>query len=923
MSPTSPAAAPDSVRLAHRAADEHADLVYRVAYRVVRNASDAEDIVQDVFLKLLRLSEGSARTPEGDQLRPWLTRVTLHRALNYIRSETGRRRREERWQRERPGRSDAMSSRPSSEAARYPTESSTAEPGGELERQETIDHLDRAVQELPDTLRVPLVLHFHEGFRYREIASTLACPEGTVAKRIHTAKERLRQSLRWSPAVVAAQLADSAEPIECPPEVIERLHARIDREAPSVTSATTTTTVATTRVALRWLAIGVVLIALGTVAVKTVPGIGGDATVDRERETASRTENEEDASGLLASTAEETDARTSASDAEGSATSSPTGAMDAGSAKESPLWGRVTDAEEGAIEGARVEIVEAGEVLAEVATDAEGYYRFASLPDRLKETPGEAPEDAPEGTRVRRRMGGPPPAGGFAVGGAGDGGASIVRRSQIELRTTRDGFLGDHWGVPRPLPESLRHDVELLPSALLEGVVLAPDATPIAGATVAFVGGVSGFRAPPQPPVVTDGEGRFRFLRLEAGAYVFSVRADGYAPEPFVAVAGGDEVSLTLRAGAPVEFRLVDRAGGELPDLDVRVEQPGRPISFAVSDRDGIAYFPHLVAGSATVRVYSRAFEVHERTFTIAASGGEARSIVETVSLGRTLRGRVIVDAGTKPDANLEAVLSTRTTPAKQQRTAVGDDGTFAFDGVPAGPYWLDVYVTAGHWQRDLRERRALDIDADAPGDAPLLVDFRDTPRTRLTIDAQDEEGKALDFCFVEIESANGWKTTRPVSATAREFLLPYGEYSLRVSAWAHAASTHEVTLDDEEHDLSVELAATDVPSPGTTTPNRLPADAEPRELLPGEGAGEGSAPAFAFFRQPVPLAVYLDWVGAWLEQISEHELVVDGAVPDDALDASIAAPTGPVWGQLRSVLRGKGLALEVEGRRVWVVTAN
>ena len=48
--------------------------------------------------------------------------------------------------------------------------------------------LDRALSELPEELRLPVVLHYREGLKYREIAEALECPQGTVATRVANAK---------------------------------------------------------------------------------------------------------------------------------------------------------------------------------------------------------------------------------------------------------------------------------------------------------------------------------------------------------------------------------------------------------------------------------------------------------------------------------------------------------------------------------------------------------------------------------------------------------------------------------------------------------------------------------------------------------------------------------------------------------------
>lgn len=155
-------------RSIHGAIDEHGAMVYRLAYRVLGNQADAEDAAQEVFIKLLRARRSTA-TQVTDE-RGWLAVTALNLARNLRRGEHNRKRREAAWAVQslqlRSGQSIA--------------------PDGEIWR---------SVDTLPDELKVPLLLHYQEGFKYREIAQALRCPEGTVATRIANAKERIRSSL--------------------------------------------------------------------------------------------------------------------------------------------------------------------------------------------------------------------------------------------------------------------------------------------------------------------------------------------------------------------------------------------------------------------------------------------------------------------------------------------------------------------------------------------------------------------------------------------------------------------------------------------------------------------------------------------------------------------------------------------------------
>jgi len=178
---------------------EHHALVYRIAFRLLRNEADAEDVTQSVFVILL----GSARSyAKARSSRSWLARVTVNRCVSWVRAESRRKRRERGW---------AEGCKLREKGAR-PMENET---------------LKSAVASLPDQLRVPLCLFYQEGFKYREIAEACGCRESTVAKRIFAAKSRLRKLLARSGCVVAAgaleRALEASEAISVPSDLAVRL----------------------------------------------------------------------------------------------------------------------------------------------------------------------------------------------------------------------------------------------------------------------------------------------------------------------------------------------------------------------------------------------------------------------------------------------------------------------------------------------------------------------------------------------------------------------------------------------------------------------------------------------------------------------------------------------------------------------------
>ena len=169
----------------YEAIDHYGAMVYRLAYRVLRNQNDAEDVAQEVFVKLLRARRAS--TLACSNPKAWLSVTTLNTARKALRSEANRRKREELVAFEK-SRVHPSPCEPPDDAA----------------------EVWRIVDGLAEDLRTPLVLHYQEGFKYREIAAALGCPEGTVATRISTAKARVRTILEKSGGLPSCRTSKSS-----------------------------------------------------------------------------------------------------------------------------------------------------------------------------------------------------------------------------------------------------------------------------------------------------------------------------------------------------------------------------------------------------------------------------------------------------------------------------------------------------------------------------------------------------------------------------------------------------------------------------------------------------------------------------------------------------------------------------------------
>lgn len=151
----------------------HAGAAFALARRLLVDRELAEEVLQEVFLRLW--NQPDRFDPERGTLRSYLLAQTHGRAVDLLRSETSRRRREEREARE------------------------TAEHGADIER-EVIDitvaeQVKGVVAGLPADERKAIELAYFGGHTYRQVAVLLDQPEGTVKSRIRSGLRRMRKGL--------------------------------------------------------------------------------------------------------------------------------------------------------------------------------------------------------------------------------------------------------------------------------------------------------------------------------------------------------------------------------------------------------------------------------------------------------------------------------------------------------------------------------------------------------------------------------------------------------------------------------------------------------------------------------------------------------------------------------------------------------
>ena len=150
---------------------ESSTLAFRVAYSVLRQREDAEDVAQDAFAKAYR---NFHQLRDRDRFRAWLVRMTWRLALDRQRAERRRVVRE------------------TSQALAV-----TASAVDVMAERERADRLWQAIDRLPPRLRLVIVLTSIEGHDVVEVGRLLATPPGTVKSRLFEARRRLKEDLGW------------------------------------------------------------------------------------------------------------------------------------------------------------------------------------------------------------------------------------------------------------------------------------------------------------------------------------------------------------------------------------------------------------------------------------------------------------------------------------------------------------------------------------------------------------------------------------------------------------------------------------------------------------------------------------------------------------------------------------------------------
>ena len=155
--------------------------LYSAAFRLTRNASDAEDLVQETFLRAYR---GFHQFEAGTNLKAWLYRILTNTFINSYRKK------------QREPQTDSLD-----DVEDWYLYSKMAEQGAEPSAETSVieslpdEDVQEALSSLPEQFRIAVLLADVEGFSYKEIAEITGVPIGTVMSRLHRGRKALEKRL--------------------------------------------------------------------------------------------------------------------------------------------------------------------------------------------------------------------------------------------------------------------------------------------------------------------------------------------------------------------------------------------------------------------------------------------------------------------------------------------------------------------------------------------------------------------------------------------------------------------------------------------------------------------------------------------------------------------------------------------------------
>ncbi len=201
----------------------HMQALYTAALRMTRNPADAEDLVQETFLKAYRAFD---RYEDGTNLRAWLYKILTNTFINSYRAA-----------KRRPEKADVEDVE---DLYLYHRIGDLQAAGvGRSAEDEVFDHftddeVKKAIESLPESFRIAVLLADVEGFSYKEIAEITEVPIGTVMSRSTGEERRCRRrctTLQWHVAwSVRPRPGISLEPEGRTPDGVRRVRSRLRRD---------------------------------------------------------------------------------------------------------------------------------------------------------------------------------------------------------------------------------------------------------------------------------------------------------------------------------------------------------------------------------------------------------------------------------------------------------------------------------------------------------------------------------------------------------------------------------------------------------------------------------------------------------------------------------------------------------------------
>lgn len=182
---------------------EHMDALYGAALRLTRSPKDAEDLVQDTFLKAFRFFDSFER---GTNIKAWLFKIQTNTFINKYRRKV-----KEREVAEAPAEDVVLDRFVSAEQVR-----ALQDPEGDFFGQLLSDEVIEALDQVPVDFRMVVILADIQGFSYKEIAEIVGCPVGTVMSRLFRGRRILQKQLydyAIREGVIAPEADDQGQPI--------------------------------------------------------------------------------------------------------------------------------------------------------------------------------------------------------------------------------------------------------------------------------------------------------------------------------------------------------------------------------------------------------------------------------------------------------------------------------------------------------------------------------------------------------------------------------------------------------------------------------------------------------------------------------------------------------------------------------------